>query len=241
MKPENITETDWQLLKKKYPKELEKVIEQINNHYPVQYLIGNVEFYNCLIKVDERALIPRFETEFLVEKTLQKLKELNLTNPRVLDIGTGSGCIAIALKKNYRSQVTAIDISKDALELAKENAQINKVDIHFQQYDLKNYSYEHFDVIISNPPYVAKNIPVGEETKYEPQKAIFAEKEGMYFYEEIIKNISQCNDKPKLIALEIGYEQSRKIVALQRKYLSTYTCVIEKDLSGKPRYAFLTA
>ncbi len=125
MKPDKINETDWKLLKEKYPDDLQSVINKINNNYPVQYLIGNVEFYNTLIKVDERVLIPRYETEFLVDKTIQKIKKLKIKNPNILELGTGSGCIAIALKKNIKCSITSVDISKEAIDLALENAHQN--------------------------------------------------------------------------------------------------------------------
>ena len=239
MKPEHITDLDWQLLKEKYKDNLEEVITKLKNHYPVQYLIGYVDFYDTHINVDERVLIPRFETEYLVEKTIQRIKSLKLENPKILELGTGSGCISIALKKHIPCEVTAVDISKDALDIAKENAKLNHVDIHFILEDMLTTSYEHFDVIISNPPYVSKKISVGEETKYEPQNAIFAPQDGMFFYEEIIKKVSTLKTQPKLIAFEIGYEQGAKIEKLITTYLSTYECVIEKDLAGKDRYAFL--
>ncbi len=239
MKPELITDLDWQLLKEKYKDNLEEIIDKLERHYPVQYLIGYVDFYDTHINVDERVLIPRFETEYLVEKTIQRIKSLKLENPKILELGTGSGCISIALKKHIPCEVTAIDILKDALDVAKENANLNHVNIHFILEDMLQTSYEHFDIIISNPPYVSKEIPVVEETKYEPQNAIFAPQEGMFFYEEIIKKVSKLKTQPKLIAFEIGYEQKSKIEKLITTYLSTYECVIEKDLAGKDRYAFL--
>ncbi len=239
MKPEFITDLDWQLLKEKYKDNLEKVIDKLERHYPVQYLIGYVDFYDTHINVDERVLIPRFETEYLVEKTIQRIKSIKQENPKILELGTGSGCISIALKKHFSCEVTAVDISEDALDVAKENAKLNHVDIHFILEDMLKTSYEHFDIIISNPPYVSQEIHVGEETKYEPQNAIFAPQEGMFFYEEIIKKVSKLKTQPKLIAFEIGYEQGAKIEKLITTYLSTYECIIEKDLAGKDRYAFL--
>lgn len=239
MKPENISELDWKLLKEKYPNNIEKILKKLEENYPVQYLIGNVEFLNTKILVDERALIPRFETEFLVEKTIHKLKELKIKKPKILELGTGSGCIAIALKKNIVCEVTSIDINKDALELAKKNAKENEVQINLKKENMLNISYEHFDCIISNPPYVSEKEEVGKETAYEPQNAIFALNDGLYYYEEIIKKISKTTDTPKLIAFEIGYLQKEKVKEYTKKYLKNYKCFIEKDLANKDRYAFL--
>lgn len=240
MKPKNITELDWNLLKKKYPNNLEKIMDKLKENYPIQYLIGDVEFYNSIIKVDERVLIPRPETEFLVEKTINRIKKLNIKKPSILELGTGSGCIAIAFKKNLDCEVTGIDISLDALTLAKENALLNQVELEFHQKDMLEESYEHYDILISNPPYVSKEEHVGLETKYEPQNAIFAKNNGLYFYEEIIKKLSITKNSPKLVAFEIGYQQGKHIKEYKDKYLSTYHFELEKDLAGKDRYVFLT-
>lgn len=239
MKPKYITEIDWQLLQKKYPNNLKEIIAKLENHYPVQYLIGNVEFLNTTINVDERVLIPRFETELLVEKTIEKIKEQKINNTKILELGTGSGCIAISLKKNISCEVCAIDISKDSIELAKYNAQQNKVFIDFRVEDMLNVNYEGYDIIISNPPYVSETEPVGDETKYEPQNALFATENGLFFYKEIIKKISELSTKPKLIAFEIGMTQGKELLEISKKYLSTMTPSIEKDLTGRDRYLFI--
>ena len=239
MKPEFITNTDWKLLKEKYPDSLEEVLKKLKEHYPVQYLIGNVEFLNTIIHVDERVLIPRFETELLVEKTLQKIKQMNLECPNILELGTGSGCISIALKKNIQGTVKAVDISEDAICLAKEHAKLNQVTIDFQVQDMLNINYEGYDLIISNPPYVSETEPVGKETKYEPQNALFAKENGMFFYQEIIKKISKLDRKPKFIAFEIGMTQGSELLEFSKKHLSTMTPSIEKDLTGRDRYLFI--
>ena len=129
-KPFFITNLDYKLLKEKYSdEELKKVLEKIEHGYPVQYAIGDVEFLDCRILVDERALIPRFETELLVSKILDRF---NRKKVDVLDLCTGSGCIAISLKKNLNdANVDAADISEYALNLACENAELNDVNIKF--------------------------------------------------------------------------------------------------------------
>lgn len=239
MKPEYITNTDWQLLKEKYRDNIEEVLDKLEAHYPVQYLIGNVEFLNTIIHVDERVLIPRFETELLVEKTIQKLKKMKLENPNILELGTGSGCISIALKKNIDCKVSAVDISEDAIQVARENATLNKVSIDFKVQDMLNINYEGYDLIISNPPYVSETEPVGKETQYEPQNALFAKEKGLFFYQEIIKKISELSTKPKLIAFEIGMTQGNELLEFSKKHLSTMTSSIEKDLTGRDRYLFI--
>ena len=239
MKPDFITDTDWKILKEKYPQNINEIIKKLESHYPVQYLIGNVEFLNTIINVDERVLIPRFETELLVEKTIKRIKALNIQNPRIIDLGTGSGCIAISLKKNLPCFVTAIDISEQAIELAKENALKNQVEIEYKIENMINTNLEGYDVIISNPPYVKETESVGEETKYEPQNALFAKNNGLYFYEEILKNISKLSTMPKLVVFEIGMSEGEDIKNLALKYLSTKKILIEKDLTNRDRYIFI--
>lgn len=239
MKPDLITDTDWKILKEKYPQNINEILKKLESHYPVQYLIGNVEFLNTIINVDERVLIPRFETELLVEKTIKRIKALNIQNPRIIDLGTGSGCIAISLKKNLPCFVTAIDISEQAIELAKENALKNQVEIEYKIENMINTNLEGYDVIISNPPYVKETESVGEETKYEPQNALFAKNNGLYFYEEILKNISKLSTMPKLVAFEIGMNEGEDIKSLALKYLSTKKILIEKDLTNRDRYIFI--
>lgn len=238
MKPENISKKEWDLALKKY--EERELLKKINESYPIQYIIGNVEFLNTTIKVDERVLIPRYETEMLVDETIKKINNLNINNPHILELGTGSGCIAIALKKNLKCEVTAIDISKDALDLAEENALLNETKINFIQQDMKNANINGFDILISNPPYIGKKELVGKETKYEPQNALFAENDGLYFYEEILKKVKKEENKLQLIAFEIGMSQKEALIALTKKYLPNYDCQIKKDLTNRNRFAFLT-
>ena len=132
----------YQLLQKKY-RNLEPIVNKINNNYPIQYLIGNVDFYGYTIKVNEDVLIPRFETETLVEKTIDLINKLKLEKASVLDVGTGSGCISIALKCEIPTlEITAIDKSRKALNIARKNAKFNKVKINFICKDL--FTTNHF-------------------------------------------------------------------------------------------------
>ena len=156
------------------------------------------------------------------------------------EIGTGSGCIAIALKKNLSCQVTTVDISKLALELAKENAIGNNVDINFIYKSMFDVSYEDYDILISNPPYVSIDEYVSPNTKYEPSLALYAKDDGMEFYEKIIEKVSRTNKKPKNIIFEIGAVQGKKIQNLKDIYLQDYELVIEKDLTDRDRFAFFT-
>lgn len=238
-KPEQVTENDWKLLVEKYPTNLEEIVKRIKEHYPVQYLIGNVSFYGYPIEVTQDVLIPRFETEYLVEKVLKRIKKLD--HPKVLDIGTGSGCISIALAKNKEGNYTAWDISEKALEIAKKNAQQNEVSITFEKVDIlhdeKTFPY---DIIISNPPYIAEDEVVAKEVTYEPSIALYADNHGLAFYQKILEKISQSQASLKLIAFEIGYLQGQALIDLTNNYFPTATVEIEKDLSGKDRYCFIT-
>lgn len=238
-KPDYITTNDWNLITSKYDN-LDVILDKIKNNYPIQYLIGYVDFYGYHINVDENVLIPRFETETLVEKTINYLKELHLTSARVLEIGTGSGCISIALKKELPNlNITAIDISKNALNVAKSNAELNNVDINFIEADVFDYEVSSkYDVIISNPPYIAYDMEVSPNTKAEPQNAIFADHNGLIFYEHILNQSNWVNEH-HLLAFEIGYEQGEALKNIAANNFSDNTIKIEQDLSNRDRYLFV--
>lgn len=234
-----ITKQDYELLKQKYPKKIEKVLKKIKNNYPVQYLIGNVEFFDCIIKVNKNVLIPRFETELLIEKSIKKIQEMKINHPKIIDLGCGSGCIAIALKKHMDCEMTAVDKSTKALKVARENAKLNNLSIAFLKKDMTKLDHYFYDIIISNPPYVGRKEPVGKETKKEPQKAIFAKENGLYFYRKILEMIEKKKEKPKLIIFEIGMDQGELLKNLQRTLLPNYKITIEKDYNNRDRFAFL--
>ncbi len=234
--------TDVELIEKFVPLDKQKLAkERLLKGEPVQYIIGNVEFYVSIINVNPNVLIPRFETEYLIDKTLKLLKDLNFSNPNVLEIGTGSGCISIALKKNINCQIEAIDISGEALSVAKENAIMNKVDINFQNIDIHDfYSEEKYDLIISNPPYVPYNSVVDEKIKYEPEVAIYAPQDGIYFYDIILNKIKNNLKKDYLIAFEIGDNEGLLIKEIVNKYLPQANFYLEKDYNNYERYIFIT-
>lgn len=234
--------TDLELVKKYIPTEKqEEAIKKLNLGYPVQYIIGNVDFFGNIININENVLIPRFETEYLVEKTINYLQKLNIYNPEVLEIGTGSGCISIALKKNINCEITAIDISKEALEIAKINSLQNNVSIEFKLEDIHNLkTKQKFDLIISNPPYVPFNSTVDEKTKFEPQNAIFANDNGIYFYKIIIEKLKHNLKDNFLIAFEIGDKEGFLIKEIVNKNLPKAHFKLEKDYNNYERYVFIT-
>ena len=229
--------TDLEYLKKYYKGNIEDAIKRLEDGEPVQYIVGDVDFYGNILKVDKRVLIPRFETEGLVEIAL---KYLNNTNLDVVDLGSGSGCIAITLKKKLPNiNMDAVDISKSALELAKENAKLNNVNINFYNGDMLNPLNKKYDCIISNPPYIAYDEDVMEIVKNnEPNNALYADNDGLYFYEEILKNCKNYLKDKYYIFFEMGYNQGDKIKEIAHKYLN---CKVEikKDLQGFDRYVII--
>ena len=233
---------DIELIKKYVAKELqEDALKKLKSGYPVQYIIGNVEFYGNIIEVNENVLIPRFETEYLVDKTLKYMNYLKINNPNILEIGTGSGCISIGLKKSITCNITAIDISKNALEIAQKNAFLNHVAINFIECDLNKFNtIETYDLIISNPPYVPNNSVVDEKTKYEPQIAIFAEDDGLYFYKQILTRLKDNLKENYLIAFEIGDKEGKAIIKMVNEYLPKAYVILEKDYNGYERYLFIS-
>ncbi len=239
-KPDNISLNDWRHLERKY-KNLEQVVQKINQGYPIQYLIGDVDFYGHQILVNENVLIPRFETETLVDKTIKYIDKLGLDKASVLEIGTGSGCISIALKRNQPSlEITAIDISRKALTLAKKNARINKTKINFIQKNLFKFNLvNNYDVLISNPPYLIKGEVVDGKTNYEPNIALYADKTGLNFYIEIFGIAKEVLNKKFLIALEIDEDRAAEVKKQALKNFPKSKIKIEKDLNQKNRYVFV--
>ena len=221
----------------------EEVIKRLEKGEPIQYILGDVNFYGYPIKVSKHVLIPRFETELLVEKTLNKInKYFKNENIDILDMGTGSGCIAISLKHNLpSSNIFALDISKEALSIAKKNALDNKTNITFIESDMTTYKDKLYDVIISNPPYISYEEPIMELVKNnEPHLALYAKDNGLYFYKKIIDNIKYITKDKYLICFEIGYNESTAIVDYAKSKLTNINIYVEKDYSLKDRFIFIT-
>lgn len=207
---------------------------------PIQYIIGETLFYNVTIMVNEHVLIPRQETEELVDWIIKDYKYEKKTI-RIMDIGTGSGCIAIALAKNIpQSKVLAIDISAEALLVAKNNAEINEVEINVKRMNIlecKQMS-EEYDVLVSNPPYITQSEKVmmhQNVRNYEPASALFVSDKHPLIYYEAICNFAQQHLKKKgILYLEINERFGKNIVQLLKK--ASFTNVtLRKDLNGKDR------
>lgn len=234
-------EFDLNLIQKYVPKcNQKKAINKLKKGYPVQYIIGNVDFNGIIIDVNKHVLIPRFETELLVDKTIKLLKKYNFNKPNILEIGTGSGCISIYMKKNYACTITAIDKSYKALKLAKKNAQKNKTNIKFIWKDIIKYTPANkFDVLISNPPYVGFGENVDSKTKYEPKMAIFAKDDGLYFYKQILEKSKLYLNKSNIICFECGKSQGDKIKSIAQDYYPNSLIIVDQDLNNLDRYVFI--
>lgn len=222
--------------------DMKKAIERLNNGEPVQYIVGDVDFYGNILKVNKSVLIPRRETEELVEKTQNYIKELFPKGDiNILDIGTGSGCIAITLKKIFpNSTITACDISKEALIVAQENAKTNQTNITFIESNIFTNIENKYDCIISNPPYIREDEEIMDIVKNnEPHLALYAKNEGLYFYEQIISQASQYLNKKFIIAFEIGEEQGKSVIEIAKNYFPKSQIILEKDLQHLDRFIFI--
>ena len=226
-------------------KSLNSALAQLLEHKPVQYVLGETWFYRLKLKVNENVLIPRPETEELVDLIINDHKS-KVAGLSIVDIGTGSGCIPIALKKNLTgAALTAIDISKGALLLAKENAKAHGTTLSFKQLDFldekKWASLPSFDIIISNPPY----IPLNEKEKmaknvlaYEPHTALFvADKDPLIFYEKIAIFSKKNLHNNGMIYLETHEDLAKEVAALFNK--EHKNTEIKKDLFGKERMVII--
>lgn len=231
---------------KKYLEEdkLEKGLKLLAKGVSPQYIVGNVNFYGNTIKVNPKVLIPRFETELLVERTIKYIGQLfqkkTVSNLDVLDIGTGSGCIAITLKKELNCNVMGVDISSEAIDVASDNAIYNQVEVKFIQSDIFSNVNGQFDVIISNPPYIRIDEEIEDIVRNnEPHLALYAEDNGLFFYKNILMEAENYLRDKFLIAFEIGYAQGEDIKNLVCKYLKDVEVMVEKDYSDKERFVFI--
>jgi release factor glutamine methyltransferase len=217
------------------------VLEQLKNQKPIQYIVGETFFCDLIFKVNEHTLIPRPETEELVYWILEEIKKQNKFNSTIVDIGTGSGCISISLKKNLpESTVFAIDISEEALKIAKENAKTNEVDVHFFQKNILETSdlQNQFDVIVSNPPYVRQLEKAEINTNvlaFEPHLALFVSDEDPLIFYRKIAELAQQNLKPNgLLFFEINQYLGKETVLLLTD-LGFKNIELRKDIYGNDR------
>ncbi len=218
-------------LSKHENEKLEKIVEErVKTHKPVQYILGKALFWDRIFYVDESVLIPRVETEILVEKTIEIAREIH--PGKILDVGTGSGIIAVTLKEEFpEAKIFATDISEKALRVARRNAQLHDVEVTFIQCDMLScFGEDTFDIIVSNPPYVGKSDSFEEYRKFEPPIALYGGEKG---YELSLKLIEQAQNRLKkrgYVIMEINpfnYEEFVKSIDLAYE--------IYKDFNGLNR------
>lgn len=224
-----------------FEEKINNIVERLKKNEPIQYILGSVKFLNCNLKVKKNVFIPRPETEEIVYNILK----YDLNNKNILDICSGSGCISVSIAKNtLNSNVYGIDINSEAIELSKENAKINNVNVNYILKDIFTIDTEdfkdiNFDVIISNPPYVCKN-EINEMKKnildYEPLNAIFVENDDpLIFYKQIKLIVNKFLNKEGMIFLEINERFGDDILNLFSD-LKFKRLSINKDINGKDRW-----
>ena len=215
----------------------------INEDTPLSHLVGFDYFYDRKFKVTKDVLSPRMETEELIYKVLEYIKKSKKDSFRILDLCTGSGIIAITLKKEIvekYTEIVASDISEKALSIAIENANNNNANITFIKSDLFDNISGKFDLIISNPPYISykDKITIKDNVlNYDPHLALFAEEDGIYFYRKIIENAVHYLSKDGVIFFEIGYDQKEKILELGKN--NNFITTVYKDINDRDRIAKL--
>lgn len=218
-------------------KEYEIALKKRAEHIPLQYITGEQEFMGLKFKVNSNVLIPRQDTEVLVEEALKRIQP----GMRVLDMCTGSGCIAVSIAKNVpHVKMHAVDISKQALNVAKDNAKLNEVSVEFERSDLFDNVTGKYDVIVSNPPYIpTSEIPklMPEVGSFEPVEALDGKEDGLYFYRRIVAECKEYLNPDGMIFFEIGYEQGADVSALLQEAGFSQVSVV-KDLAHLDRVVF---
>ncbi len=232
--------TNIEYLKKYYKGDINDALKRLEAGEAVQYIVGNVDFLDYNFNITHDTLIPRFETEGLVSELVSIIKNNDFSVKHILDIGTGSGCIAISLSNILNTSVDGVDISLKALEVANLNNLKYGNKVKFYQSDIFSNVKDKYDVIISNPPYIRYDEEIMDIVKNnEPAIALYAEDSGLYFYKKIISEaLNYLNDK-FIIAFEIGSEQGNDVIEYAKKYFKDDDIILKKDLQGYDRYVFI--
>ena len=220
---------------------LKKEIEALEKNEPLQYVLGKVNFYGNEFYVDKRVLIPRFETEELVENTINYIKKFFTKPVDIIDLGCGSGVIGLTLEQKVSTNsVDLVDISKEALEVTHKNCEKLNSKATLIESDMLSSVEKKYDVIISNPPYIKTNEEIEDIVKNnEPHLALYAGEDGLDCYRKILKEASKNLKDKALIAFEIGCTQANDIKELVTSYLKDVKVEIKKDLSGRDRMCFI--
>jgi len=223
-------------------KKFQNLISKRIKRQPIAYLIGHKEFFGLEFYVDENVLIPRPETEILVEEVILEAKKQPTVSRKLLaicDLGTGSGCIAISLKKFLpKAKITAADIYEKSLKVAKLNAKKHKVKIQFIKGNLLEPLIKgdlKIDILVANLPYLTPFLLKEKSIQAEPQKALFGGQDGLKYFRKLFGQITLLKSKPKAVFLEIDPSQSKKITDLTQIYFEKAKIEIKKDLSGWER------
>lgn len=247
----NMSNTDLYL---KYDEEIDQQIlkafndgiSRLMNNEPLQYILGFQHFYGYQIKVNENCLIPRYETEELVANVLADSDFFFPGKEKIdiADVGTGSGAIAIALKKEEeRFNMYATDISQAALDLARENCQLNDCDITLLQGDMLQPLIDagiKLDILVSNPPYIPASQPMQESViDYEPHVALFGGDDGLMFYRRIFADALKVIKENSFMAFEIGFDEKHALLALCKEFFPNDKYDVLKDINGKNRMLFI--
>ncbi len=224
---------------------MDRAVTQRIKGRPIAYIVGSQSFLGLLLKTDERALIPRPETEQLVEFLVKKIRQKRLQSGFALEVGTGSGAIAIALKNYFPTlKIVATDVSADALELAEDNANLLGVEIDFKESDLfEDFISEKYDVIVANLPYVPtdKLAFVTEEIlDWEPMIAIEAGTDGYLYIAKLLEQVGGYLKPGGILALEMWHTHAPLVQNSVEEFLPGYELAIEQDLAGYDRFAFIT-
>ena len=214
-----------------------RMVEARLNDYPLQYIIGKVNFYGYDFIVKENVLIPRFETEQLVYRVSEFINKNFNNKVDIIDLGCGSGVIGITLSKIIKnSNVTCLDISDYALDLTKENSHFLNANINVIKGDMLDNVFDKYDVIVSNPPYIANKEEIQDIVKNnEPHTALYAGDDGLLFYRKILSSVSKNLKEKFLIAFEIGASQANEVCDIAKAYLKDIKIDIYKDLSQRDR------
>lgn len=221
-------------------------MEQYYQGTPIQYIKGYETFFGRDFKVNEDVLIPRYETEELVENILYRIDDYfqDYQNITLCDVGTGSGAIGITLSlEEPRLKVIATDISQEALVVAKENAQLLNASVEFRQGDLLQpllETHEKVDIFVSNPPYIPNDQEIEAMVKdNEPHVALFGGNDGLYFYRKIFQEVKPLLKERALLAFEMGFDQRELMEQAIHDFFGDYPFEIIKDMNGKDRMLFI--
>ncbi|AYN02130.1 peptide chain release factor N(5)-glutamine methyltransferase [Chryseobacterium sp. 3008163] len=224
--------------------QFQNILSELKTRKPYQHILGETEFYGMAFFVNENVLVPRPETEELLEMAIQKIQssDFDVQGLKILDIGTGSGIIPLVLKKHFpNAEISSIDFSEKALEVAKRNAEFHQLEVNFIHADYLNFNLnENYDIIISNPPYIGieEEIEIEDSVKgFEPTMALFSPtSDDLIFYRKIAEDSIKYLNKNGLLFLEINQKLGEETLELYQNILSNTELI--KDLSGNDRFIF---